>query len=203
MDKEIIEVPVLSAAIRNMGIPLSPVVKPNGFVFVSGLPPLDLETGKLVRGDIAHQTEIVLKNVQRALESAGSSLDKVVKVNLFAANSGFFNRINEVYGRFFPQRPKVKGQIEKPLRKEIIELTQQDTILWTIVCCGLVDLAAPIMPTLVAAARSDRTHLPGCRSLVGGSPCALSGRPVRRLQSPGRAASSGSRSWPWSRTLHC
>ena len=104
MDKEIIEVPVLSAAIRNMGIPLSPVVKANGFVFVSGLPPLDLETGKLVRGDIAHQTEIVLKNVQRALESAGSSLDKVVKVNLFAANSGFFNRINEVYGRFFPQR---------------------------------------------------------------------------------------------------
>jgi len=108
MDKEIIEVPVLSAAIRNMGIPLSPVVKANGFVFVSGLPPLDLETGKLVRGDIAHQTEIVLKNVQRALESAGSSLDKAVKVNLFAANSGFFNRINEVYGRFFPQRPPAR-----------------------------------------------------------------------------------------------
>ena len=104
MDKEIIEVPVLSAAIRNLGIPLSPVIRANGFVFVSGLPPLDLETGKLIRGDITAQTECVLKNVQRALESAGSSLDKVLKVNLYSANSGYFNRINEVYARFFAQR---------------------------------------------------------------------------------------------------
>jgi 2-iminobutanoate/2-iminopropanoate deaminase len=108
MDKEIVEVPVLSAAIRSLGIPLSPVVKANGFVFVSGLPPLDLETGKMARGDIAAQTELVLKNVQRALESAGSSLDKVVKVNLYAANSGYFNLINEVYARFFPQRPPAR-----------------------------------------------------------------------------------------------
>ncbi len=67
MDKEIIEVPVLSAAIRNLGIPLSPVIRANGFVFVSGLPPLDLETGKLIRGDITAQTECVLKNVQSQL----------------------------------------------------------------------------------------------------------------------------------------
>ena len=108
MDKEIVEVPVLSAAIRSLGIPLSPVVKANGFVFVSGLPPLDLETGKMARGDIAAQTELVLKNVQRALESAGSSLDKVVKVNLYAANSGYFSRINEIYARFFPHRPPAR-----------------------------------------------------------------------------------------------
>ena len=108
MDKEIIEVPVLSAAIRNLGIPLSPVIRANGFVFVSGLPPLDLETGKLIRGDITAQTECVLKNVQRALESAGSSLDKVLKVNLYSANSGYFNRINEVYARFFAQRPPAR-----------------------------------------------------------------------------------------------
>jgi 2-iminobutanoate/2-iminopropanoate deaminase len=108
LDKEIIEVPVLSDTIRSLGIPLSPVVKANGFVFVSGLPPFDLETGKLVRGDVTLQTETVMRNVQRALECAGSSLDKVVKVNLFAANSGFFMRINEAYARFFPHRPPAR-----------------------------------------------------------------------------------------------
>jgi 2-iminobutanoate/2-iminopropanoate deaminase len=51
MSKEIIEVPVLSQAVRNVGVPLSLATKANGFVFVSGTPPFDLETGKFVRGD--------------------------------------------------------------------------------------------------------------------------------------------------------
>jgi len=78
MSKSIPEVPVASAAIRKMGVPLSPVVKAGGMIYVSGMPPLDLETGAIVRGDIAVQTELALKNVKRALESAGSSLEKVV-----------------------------------------------------------------------------------------------------------------------------
>ena len=57
MDKEIIEVPVLSAAIRNMGIPLSPVVKANGFVFVSGQIALDPQTGEFAGTDVRQQTE--------------------------------------------------------------------------------------------------------------------------------------------------
>jgi enamine deaminase RidA (YjgF/YER057c/UK114 family) len=51
MSKEIIEVPVLSQAVRNVGVPLLLVTKANGFVFVSGTPPFDRETGKFVRGD--------------------------------------------------------------------------------------------------------------------------------------------------------
>ena len=80
-------------------------------------------------------------------------------------------------GSYLLTNVKVKGQIEKPLRKEIIELTQQDSILWTIFGCGFVDLVSPTTMTLVPAARSDRTHLPGCRSR-GGAPCALTGRLV-------------------------
>ena len=105
MSKEIIEVPVLSQGVRNVGVPLSLVTKANGFVFVSGTPPFDLETGKFVRGDIETQTEASLKAIQRCLESAGTSLDKVVMVRVYAANAGFYPTINRVYARFFPENP--------------------------------------------------------------------------------------------------
>ncbi len=105
MPKEVIAVPVLSDAIRKHGVPLSLVTKANGMIFVSGTPPFDLETGKFVRGDIETQTEASLKAVQRCLESAGTSLDKVVMVRVYAANAGFYSAINRVYARFFPENP--------------------------------------------------------------------------------------------------
>ena len=75
MDKQIVEVPVVSDLIRKVGVPLSPVVKANGFVFVSGLPGIDLATGKVVGGGIEEQAEASLAAVKHALEAAGSSLD--------------------------------------------------------------------------------------------------------------------------------
>lgn len=108
MQKEIIDVPVISDVIRKSGVPLSPVVKANGFVFVSGLPPIDLQTGRIASGDIATQTELSLKAVEHALESAGSSLDKVCKVTIYASNGGYFKTINEVYARFFASNPPAR-----------------------------------------------------------------------------------------------
>jgi 2-iminobutanoate/2-iminopropanoate deaminase len=105
MPKEVIEVPVLSQGVRNVGVHLSLVTKANDFVFVSGTPPFDLETGKFVRGDIETQTEASLKAVQRCLESAGTSLDKVVMVRVYASNAAFYSVINRVYARFFPDKP--------------------------------------------------------------------------------------------------
>ena len=59
MQKEVVEVPILSDVIRKIGVPLSLVTRANGFVFVSGTPPFDTKTGQLVRGDIEAQTESV------------------------------------------------------------------------------------------------------------------------------------------------
>jgi 2-iminobutanoate/2-iminopropanoate deaminase len=103
--KEIVEVPVLSEGVRKVDVPLSLVTKANGFVFVSGTPPFDLETGKLVRGDIEVQTEASLKAVRHCLESAGSSLDRVVMVRVYASNAGLYSTINRIYARFFPENP--------------------------------------------------------------------------------------------------
>src|SRR5262252_8727186 len=91
MPKEIIEVPVLSETIRKLGVPLSLVTRANGIIYVSGLPPLDLKTGQLVRGDIEVQTDASLKAVKLCLETAGSSLEQALMVR--------------VYARYFPKDP--------------------------------------------------------------------------------------------------
>jgi 2-iminobutanoate/2-iminopropanoate deaminase len=105
MSKQVVEVPVLSDVVRKFGIPLSVVTKANGMVYVSGTPPFDVKTGQLVRGDIEIQTEASLRALQHCLEAAGSSLDKVVMVRVYAVNSGFYSAINKVYARFFPKDP--------------------------------------------------------------------------------------------------
>ena len=63
MEKEIIHIPKLSEILESIGVPLSPVVKAGDFLYLSGLPPLDLDSGKMLRGDIEAQTEQVLKNI--------------------------------------------------------------------------------------------------------------------------------------------
>ena len=105
MKKEVIEVPVLSAAVRALGVPLSLVTRAAGLVFVSGTPPLDIFTGRLVRGDIETQTEASLKALKHCLEAADTSLENVVMVRIYAVNSGFYNAINRVYARHFPENP--------------------------------------------------------------------------------------------------
>ena len=108
MEKVVHHVPKLSEAIEKIGVPLSPVVQAGDFLFVSGVPPIDLETGKMVGGGMAAQTEQVLKNIRHALESAGSSLDKVVKTTVYVTNAAYFATVNEVYARYFPHQPPAR-----------------------------------------------------------------------------------------------
>lgn len=108
MPKEIVKVPGLSESLDAAGVPLSLAVKANGFVFVSGLPPLDPDTGKPVRGDISLQTEYCLKNMENVLAAAGTSMENVVKVNVFIANCAYFNIVNDIYKKYFPQNPPAR-----------------------------------------------------------------------------------------------
>jgi enamine deaminase RidA (YjgF/YER057c/UK114 family) len=92
----------------------SQAIVAGGFVFVSGAVPMDAQTMKLIDGDIqAHtvshflyqhsrdETEKIqhqcIKNLAAILEAAGSSIDKVVKVNVFLADMADFAKMNEVY----------------------------------------------------------------------------------------------------------
>lgn len=92
--------------------PYSPAVKANGFVFVSGQGPISAKTGEVLRGDIKAQTELVLSNVRAILEAAGSSLENVVKSNVYLAKIEDFAAMNEVYATYFTTHPPARTTIE-------------------------------------------------------------------------------------------
>jgi 2-iminobutanoate/2-iminopropanoate deaminase len=92
--------------------PYSQAVKANGFVFVSGQIPLDPGTNTLVSGDVALQTERVLRNLSGILQAAGTSLEKVVRATVFLKNMSDFTAMNEVYAKYFPTAPPARSTVE-------------------------------------------------------------------------------------------
>jgi 2-iminobutanoate/2-iminopropanoate deaminase len=92
--------------------PYSQAIVAGGLVFASGQIPIDPATGQFVEGGIAEQTEQVLKNLSAVLETAGSSLDHVVKTTVFLADMQEFTSMNEVYGRFFSNDPPARATIQ-------------------------------------------------------------------------------------------
>ena len=107
MQREVVEVPGISQVSRGRGVPISAAVRANGFIFVSGTPPIDRANGGFVRGSIAEQTELCLRNLQHVLETAGSSLEKICMVHVYASGD-HYRTINEVYARFFPSNPPAR-----------------------------------------------------------------------------------------------
>jgi 2-iminobutanoate/2-iminopropanoate deaminase len=85
--------------------PYSQAIETDGFLFISGQIPLDPATGQVVEGDIALQTERVIKNLEAILLAAGYSLDDVVKTTCYLTNMDDFHAFNEVYARFFTVKP--------------------------------------------------------------------------------------------------
>jgi 2-iminobutanoate/2-iminopropanoate deaminase len=92
--------------------PYSQAIRANGFVFVSGQIALDPVTNTLVTGDVAFQTDRVLKNLSGILGASGSALEKVVRSTVFLKNMGDFAAMNEVYGRYFQTAPPARSTVE-------------------------------------------------------------------------------------------
>ncbi len=81
--------------------PYSHAVEMGEFVFLSGQTPIDSNTGKLVEGGIAAQTEQCFKNLFKVLEAAGLKPDDVAKVNVYLRDMADFGEMNAVYSTKF------------------------------------------------------------------------------------------------------
>ncbi len=92
--------------------PYSQGIVAGGFVFVSGQGPTDPATGQIELADVKKATRQTLENVKAILEAAGSSLDKVVKVNVYLRDIKDFPLMNEVYGTYFRTAPPVRTTIQ-------------------------------------------------------------------------------------------
>ena len=95
--------------------PYSQAVISGGFVFVSGQIPLNPKTSKLVVGGIAAQTVQVLENLKAILESAGLTLDDVVKTSVFLSDLSDFQAFNSVYSRYFEVNPPARTTVQAEL----------------------------------------------------------------------------------------
>jgi len=83
-------------------------VRGGALVFVSGLTAVDPITGEAIRGTTASETRRIMENLKLILEAAGSSLEKVVKVNVLLHSMLEAPNMNEVYARFFPEPPPAR-----------------------------------------------------------------------------------------------
>ena len=109
-------------AITSADAPASPLysqaVKAAGFVYVSGLVGVDVETGSLAGPAIGEQTRQALANCESVLRAAGGTLHDVVEVGVLLANPADFSGMNDEYAKWFkpelPARYVAKLGVELP-----------------------------------------------------------------------------------------
>jgi 2-iminobutanoate/2-iminopropanoate deaminase len=107
--------------IRSAKAPAAPptysqATKAAGLIFVSGTAPVDPATGAFAGPTIQEQTRQCLANIAAILESAGSSIDKVVSATVVMANEEDFAGMNEEWMRWFPTDPPARQGATLPVR---------------------------------------------------------------------------------------
>lgn len=85
--------------------PYSQAMKVGNLVFTSGQIPIDPKSGNIEANDITAQTEQVMKNLGAVLAAAGTGFEKAVKTTCFLADMKDFAAFNEVYGKYFTEKP--------------------------------------------------------------------------------------------------
>ena len=85
--------------------PYSQAMVFGNMLFTSGQIPINPATGNIEAVGIAEQTEQVMKNLGAVLAEAGSSFEKAIKTTCFLANISDFAAFNEVYAKYFTEKP--------------------------------------------------------------------------------------------------
>jgi 2-iminobutanoate/2-iminopropanoate deaminase len=95
--------------------PYSPGIRLGNLVYTSGQIGIDPTTGKLVTGGVIPETKQALNNLTRILESAGTSLNNVVKVTVYVREIEDYASVNQVYGEYFIENPPARSIIQGEL----------------------------------------------------------------------------------------
>ncbi len=92
--------------------PYSQAVQVGDLLFISGQLPVDIESGEIIRGDVKRATELILKSIKAILEQADYSLINVVRCTVFLKDMDTFSDMNEVYAKFFTEKPPARAAVE-------------------------------------------------------------------------------------------
>jgi 2-iminobutanoate/2-iminopropanoate deaminase len=92
--------------------PYSPAIKAGNFLFISGQVPIDPASGRLIDGDVAAQTDQVMRNLGALLKAAGAGFEHVVRTTVFLADMNDFAAMNEVYGKYVVDPPPARATVQ-------------------------------------------------------------------------------------------
>src|SRR5688572_22353009 len=81
----------------------SQAIQAGDIVYLSGQIPIDPRTATLVNGDIAAQTEQVFKNMKAVCETAGGTMNDIVKLTVYVIDLAHFSIINDIMSAFFKE----------------------------------------------------------------------------------------------------
>lgn len=100
--------------------PYSQAMILNDVLFTSGQIPINPATGDIEGTDIQAQAEQVMKNLGAVLEAAGTSFENVAKTTCFLADMADFAAFNEVYAKYFVNKPARSCVAVKTLPKNVL-----------------------------------------------------------------------------------
>ena len=92
--------------------PYSQGIIANGFIFVAGQGGLVPGTKTPIEGGIQAQTRQTFENIKAILAAAGTSLENVVKMNVYLTDINDFAAMNEVYASFFAADPPARTTVQ-------------------------------------------------------------------------------------------
>ena len=107
--------PLLNASLGS-NLPHVPGIRVGDYIFLSGMVPVDPHTGERSQGPIAEQVRTTLSNMQHTLESAGSSLSRVVRLHVVLADISHMAEMDRVFREFFPVDPPARMAWSMQLR---------------------------------------------------------------------------------------
>ncbi len=100
--------------------PYSQGIIAGNILFASGQIAINPATGEIEGNDIVAQTEQVMKNIGALLEAAGTDYSRVAKTTCFLADMNDFTTFNEIYGKYFTEKPARSCVAVKTLPKNVL-----------------------------------------------------------------------------------
>ena len=116
MERQVVTGPGVPAGIG----PYSQAVRAGGFLFVSGQPGVDPETGEAAGPTFREQATQALANLDAVLRAGGSRPELVVSTTVLVADQSSFPELNELYAAFFPQEPPARMTMQVPLPRGLL-----------------------------------------------------------------------------------
>jgi 2-iminobutanoate/2-iminopropanoate deaminase len=100
----------------------SPAIRAGNLLFVSGQVPMNPATGTLVDGDIAAQTEQVMRNLAALLKAAGAGFEHVAKTTVYLADMNDFAAMNAVYGKYMVDPAPARATVQVARRPRDVKV---------------------------------------------------------------------------------